>query len=459
MTTIPANTPSARIGRRQTLSLVLLVVCGVINYLDRATLAVANEYIRADLGLSLGQMGLLLSAFSWSYALCQLPVGALVDKVGPRWLLGIGLVVWSLAQAAGGLAATFGWFVVARIALGIGEAPQFPAAARVVGNWFPPAARGTPTGVYNSASPLGVALAPLCLAPLIAATSWHWAFFATGALGLVAAVVWIGLYRDPVRAGMTADERAYLDGPVVAPAGVAHGAKAPAPGGEQGGARAHATRQAGAGTPAAPASGFAAWRALFRHRTTWGMMFGFFGSVYLNWVYLTWLPGYLRTERHMDLAYAGLASSIPFLCGFAGALVAGWASDRVARAAASPVAGRRNAVVVATLGMVVFTIPAALVESNVVAVACIAVVIFLANASSACAWSLATVAAPPSRIASLGALQNFGGFLGGALAPVLTGYIAQTWSFVPALLTGAGIAFCGALSYHFLVVRPIPEYG
>ena len=419
------NETPTRILRRQQLSLVLLVVCGVINYLDRATLAVANEYIRADLGLSLGQMGLLLSAFSWSYALCQLPVGALVDKIGPRWLLGGGLVVWSLAQAAGGFAATFGYFVLARIALGIGEAPQFPAAARVVSNWFPARARGTPTGIYNSASPLGVALAPLVLAPLIIATSWHWAFFITGAMGLVAALVWVVLYRDPVRADMTAAEQAYLEVDEVA--------------------------------AAAPKANFASWLALFRYRVTWGMMLGFFGSVYLNWVYLTWLPGYLRTERHMDLAYAGLAASVPFMCGFAGALIAGWASDRVARAAFSPVTGRRNAVVIATLGMVVFTIPAALVDSNLVAVACISIVIFLANASSACAWSLATVAAPPSRVASLGALQNFGGFLGGALAPILTGYIAQTWSFVPALLAGAGIAFMGAMSYLFLVTKPIPE--
>jgi sugar phosphate permease len=420
----PTASIPPRIRRSQAISLALLLVCGVINYLDRATLAVANEYIRADLGLSLGQMGVLLSAFSWSYALCQLPVGALVDKVGPRWLLGAGLVVWSLAQAAGGLASTFGWFLLVRIALGIGEAPQFPAAARVVSNWFPARARGTPTGIFNSASPLGVALAPLLLPPLIAATSWHWAFFVTGALGIVAAVAWIAVYRDPVRADLSAAERAYLE-----------------------------VDDAARATP--PAT-FATWRALFRYRTTWGMMLGFSGSVYLNWVFLTWLPGYLRTERHMDLAQAGLAASVPFLCGFAGALVAGWASDRVARHAASPVSGRRNAVVVATLGMVAFTIPAALVESNVAAIACISVVIFLANASSACAWSLATVAAPPGSVASLGALQNFGGFLGGALAPVLTGYIAQTWSFTPALLTGAGIAFLGAMSYLFLVVRPIP---
>ena len=424
MTSTPDTLAPPHIRRRQTLALALLVLTGVINYLDRATLAVANEFIRADLGLSLGQMGLLLSAFSWSYALCQLPVGALVDKVGPRWLLGIGLVVWSLAQAAGGLASTFGYFVIARIILGIGEAPQFPSAARVVSNWFPARSRGTPTGIYNSASPLGVALAPLCLVPLIAATSWHWAFFITGALGLVAAIVWVALYRDPVHADMSAGDRAYLE-----------------------------VDEAGA-APAKP--GFAAWSSLFRHRTTWGMMLGFFGSVYLNWVYLTWLPGYLRAERHMDLAYAGIAASIPFLCGFAGALIAGWASDRVTRHAASPVLGRRNAVVAATLGMVAFTIPAALVESNAVAVACISIVIFLANASSACAWSLATVAAPRHSIASLGAIQNFAGFLGGALAPILTGYIAQTWSFVPALLTGAAIAFVGAMSYLFLVVRPIP---
>ncbi|OON59157.1 MFS transporter [Massilia sp. KIM] len=428
MTDFSATTATPpRIRRRQILALVLLVVTGVINYLDRATLAVANEFIRADLGLSLGQMGLLLSAFSWSYALCQLPVGALVDKIGPRWLLGMGLVVWSLAQMAGGFASTFGFFVLARIVLGIGEAPQFPAAARVVSNWFPPRSRGTPTGIFNSASPLGVALAPLCLSPLIAATSWHWAFYVTGAMGLVAAVVWVSLYRDPVREELTEEERAYLDA-------------------EQ-------------KVEAAPQMGFAAWAALFRHRATWGMLLGFFGSVYLNWVFLTWLPGYLRTERKMDLAYAGLAATVPFLCGFLGALIAGWASDRVARMAKSPVSGRRTAVVVSMLGMVGFTIPAALVESNVAAIACISVVIFLANASSACSWSLATVAAPPSRVASLGAIQNFGGFLGGALAPILTGFIAQSWSFVPALLTGAGIAFLGAMCYQFLVVKPIPEHG
>jgi sugar phosphate permease len=383
--------------------------------------------IRAELGLSLGQMGLLLSAFLWIYAVCQLPIGGLVDRIGPRRLLGIGLVVWSLAQMAGGLASSFGFFIVARAVLGIGEAPQFPSAARVVSNWFPLRSRGTPTGIYNAASPLGSALAPLCLSFVVVSFNWRWAFIATGMLGLVVAVIWFALYRDPDKSQMTEAERRYLD----------------------------EVSQSAGEVPSKLT--FAEWRGLFSYATTWGMLIGFFGSVYLNWVYLTWLPGYLTIERHMSLIHTGFAASVPFLCGIVGSLVAGWFSDLITRGSRSPVASRRNAVVVSMLGMMVFTIPAALVESNAIAVACISVVVFLGNAAAASSWALATAAAPPSRIASLAAIQNFGGFLGGALAPIATGFIAQASSFVPALLTAAGIAGAGAMAYLLLVRKPIPE--
>jgi sugar phosphate permease len=415
------------IRRAQHVALVLLMVSGVVNYMDRGTLAVANPMIRAELGLSLGQMGLLLSAFLWIYAVCQLPIGGLVDRIGPRRLLGIGLVVWSLAQMAGGLASSFGFFIVARAVLGIGEAPQFPSAARVVSNWFPLRSRGTPTGIYNAASPLGSALAPLCLSFVVVSFNWRWAFIATGMLGLVVAVIWFALYRDPDKSQMTEAERRYLD---------------------------EGSQSAGE-VPSKLT--FAEWRGLFSYATTWGMLIGFFGSVYLNWVYLTWLPGYLTIERHMSLIHTGFAASVPFLCGIVGSLVAGWFSDLITRGSRSPVASRRNAVVVSMLGMMVFTIPAALVESNAIAVACISVVVFLGNAAAASSWALATAAAPPSRIASLAAIQNFGGFLGGALAPIATGFIAQALSFVPALLTAAGIAGAGAMAYLLLVRKPIPE--
>lgn len=419
--------PSPRVRRAQVTALALLVGSGVFNYMDRATLAVANSAVRAELGVSLSHMGWLLSAFAWSYALAQLPVGGLVDRIGPRKLFGCGLFLWSLAQAAGGLVHSFGQLFATRIVLGIGEAPQFPSAARVVSDWFPPRKRGVPTGIFVSSSPLGSAIAPILLTTLMIWLSWRWMFVLMGLAGVILAIIWFALYRDPHALPLDHDERRYLAG------GEAEMAKP-------------VTRP-----------GFAEWRRLFAHRSTWGMILGYFGSVYLNWVFLTWLPGYLTTERHMDLMTSGIAASIPFFFGFIGCLIAGWFSDVLSRRGGSAVTSRKLPIVLTMLGMAAFTVPAALVESNVIALACISVVIFLANASSACSWALVSAVAPPDRVASLGSVQNFGGFLGGALAPVLTGYIAESFSFVPALLTGAAIAFAGAMSYLFLVRAPLPR--
>jgi sugar phosphate permease len=419
------TTPPPRVRKAQVLSLALLIVSGVVNYMDRGTLSVANTAIRDELGISLGQMGLLLSAFSWSYALSQLPAGGLVDRIGPRKLLTAGLVVWSLAQAAGGLVTGYAQFIASRIVLGIGEAPQFPSAARVVSNWYPLPARGKPTGVFNAASPLGTALAPPLLTLLMVYLDWRAMFVLMGLAGLIVAAIWFALYRDPAGLPLTASETDYL------------GSAAP-------------THGAGKLT-------FQEWRGLFAHMTTWGMIIGYFGSVYLNWVYLTWLPGYLTMARHMSLVRTGFAASVPFFCGFLGCLAAGWFSDRIARGSASLVFRRKLPVVLAMIGMAAFTVPAALVDSNTIAIACISAAVFLANAASVCSWTLATAAAPANRVASLGSLQNFGGFLGGAMAPILTGYIAESYSFVPALLTGAAMAFLGALSYLFLVRHPIDE--
>ncbi|MCX7006027.1 MAG: MFS transporter, partial [Kiritimatiellaeota bacterium] len=137
------NTPATpRLKFIQRTALTMLVLAGVINYIDRATLAVANPLIREELGLSIAQMGYLLSAFLGAYAFAQLPVGALVDKAGPRLLLGLGLSLWSLAQVLGGMVRGFWTFFGARVLLGLGEAPQFPTCARVVRDWFSARNRG-----------------------------------------------------------------------------------------------------------------------------------------------------------------------------------------------------------------------------------------------------------------------------------------------------------------------------
>jgi MFS family permease len=155
---------SARIKTVQYTALALLVLSGVVNYIDRATLAVANPLISHDLGFSPAEMGLLLSAFLWAYAFAQLPAGALVDRLGPRLMLALSLGLWSLAQVAGGLVQNFTQFFGIRMVLGLGEAPQFPTSARIVRDWFPAScATGSTCGC--AAPPPGYGTVPPPSAP------------------------------------------------------------------------------------------------------------------------------------------------------------------------------------------------------------------------------------------------------------------------------------------------------
>src|SRR6204780_661424 len=201
-----AMTATARIKSVQRAALAMLVVAGVINYVDRATLAVANLLIRDDLHLSIADMGYLLSAFLWAYAFAQLPTGAMVDKLGPRLLLTCGLTLWSFAQLLGGLIQSFGQFFSARLLLGVGEAPQFPTGARVVRDWFNPRDRGLATGIFNCASSLGTAIAVPLLTFLMLSFGWRTMFVMMGAAGLVMAAVWYLVYRNPTDLALTPEE-------------------------------------------------------------------------------------------------------------------------------------------------------------------------------------------------------------------------------------------------------------
>jgi len=415
---------SPRLRSIQRAGLAMLVVAGVINYIDRATLAVANPLIRQDLGLSIADMGYLLSAFLWSYAFSQLPTGAMVDKLGPRILLSIGLSLWSLAQVLGGLVQNFGQFFGARVLLGIGEAPQFPTGARVVRDWFNPRDRGLATGVFNCASTLGTAIAVPLLTFLMLELGWRAMFIIMGVAGLGMAAVWFYVYRNPPDIALTATENAYRTQ------------------GDPPGQRTKVT--------------FREWKQLFRFRTTWGMITGYFGCIYLTWIYTAWLPGYLEIQRHMSVKYTGWAAAIPFAWGVVGGILGGYIADILVRRGVSPVNSRKYPAAIALLGTAGCTVAAAYVSSNALAIAFISASLFLVYVTSTCAWALSSVAAPTNCTASIGAMQNFGGYLGGALAPTITGLIVQeTGSFVPALVVGALIGVASAASYMFVVDQPI----
>jgi sugar phosphate permease len=414
----------ASIRRRQRTALIMLVIAGTLNYLDRSTLSIANPLIRQELGLSIADMGLLLSAFLWAYAFAQLPGGALVDRVGPHRLLAAGLGLWSIAQAAAGFVTSFGQFSIARVFLGLGEAPMFSSAVRVVRDWYNVRDRGLPTGTWNCTSSLGPAIAPPILTVMMIGFGWRWMFGIMGVVGVVVAAVWFMLYRDPNEEHFTDEERHYLTD------------------GEE--PRTYAPVR------------LAEWLGLFRFRTTWGLVLGFFGVVYMGWLYLAWLPGYLEMQRHMSIPKTGIVAAIPFAFGVVGSIGGGWIADWLMRRGLSPVNSRKVPVIVGLLGMVCFTVVAAETPSDFLAVAAIAAALMFGASASGMSWALASVAAPANCTASLGAIQNFGGYLGGALAPTVTGFIVQaTGSFVPALLVSAAIGLVSALMY-LVVIRGAP---
>ena len=186
------------------------------------------------------------------------------------------------------------------------------------------------------------------------------------------------------------------------------------------------------------------------------MVIGFFGVVYMGWLYLAWLPGYLEMQRHMSIPKTGIVAAIPFAFGVLGSIGGGWIADWLMRRGFSQVNSRKTPIIIGLLGMVVFTVVTAETPSDTLAVAAISAALMFGASASGMSWALASVAAPAHCTASLGAIQNFGGYLGGALAPTVTGFIVQaTGSFVPALLVSAVIGLVSALAY-LVVIRAEP---
>ena len=413
--------PSPRARRMRVLALTLLMVAGTVNYLDRSALSIGNSSIRASLHLSDAEMGLLLSAFAVAYGVAQLPVGVLIDRYGPRRVMTVGLMLWSAAQVVAGFVGSLGQFVGARGALGVGESPMYLAGTKVCSNWFQAPARAVPIGLFNASSALGPAIAPAVLTGLLVAFGWRSMFVIIGVAGLLVAVLWALLYRDPEQYGIGDGERRWI--------------------------RAQDNVDDGTADGAATVHG---WGALLRDRTSWGMAFGFSGVIYLTWLYGAWLPDYLHRARHLSVAQSGLWTAVPQGCGFLGALLGGLASRSLARRGLLPVASCRLPLVLAMLATAGCTAGASVVHETAAAIALVSVALFAGSLASSCGWAMAAVATSPDRVATLEAFQNVGGSVGGAVAPALTGWIVgATGSFTPALLLAAGIAVLTAAIYQF----------
>ncbi|XMB00712.1 MFS transporter [Pantoea allii] len=398
----------------------LLLLAAIVNYLDRANLSIANTTIAAEFGFSQTEMGLLLSAFLWPYALANLPAGWLVDKLGPKKMFSWALGLWSGFTVLTAFANSYSYFYGLRMLLGVSESPFFTSGIKITHRWFGDSERGLPTAIINTGSQIANAIAPPILTVLLLTLGWRGMFVAIGVMGLPLLLAWWKFYRDPD-------------------------------------AREDALLHAGQYSAATPQEKTAVrWRSLFRHSTTWFMVIGNFSIMFTIWVYLTWLPGYLEKSLGFSLKATGWIASIPFLAGILGVLVGGMLSDNLVRRGVKAITARKVPVVSGAALAACFVAPIPFVDSTPLAISLLSLGYFFSQMPQGALWTLASDIAPKSQVASLGAIQNFGGFLGAAMAPIVTGIILDTTGkFTNVFLLGAALLMLGALSYGLFVRKPL----
>ncbi|MEU1807059.1 MFS transporter [Streptomyces sp. NPDC019937] len=418
--------PGGRVGKVRFVVLGLLFAGITINYIDRATLSVALPHITEDLGLSDGVGGLLLSAFFWTYAFGQMPGGWLADKVGPRIMLAIASLWWGLATAAMGLARGVTSLVGLRALLGIGEAPSFPASAKVVSRWFPASERSFASATFNNGNAVGGALSIPLVTLVVTGLGWRWAFAIAGGLGALWAIGWWLYYRDPKdHPKLGAAELEYIES-----------------GQEQ------TTAEESA------ASARIGWRDLFRFRMIWAMMLGFFCVNFVAYFFITWFPTYLVDNYHLDALHFGFLGMIPGIASMLGGWSGGLFSDWLVRRGTERTKARKIPLVGGLLGTSVIAL--AVVSPGVgTALTALSVSYFCSTFAAASVWALpADVAPTAAHVGSIAGIQNTAANIAGILSPLLLGVLKGiTHSFVLPLTLAGCVALLGAATYAFLLPK------
>ena len=383
--------------------------------------------------ISPSQMGILLSAFSLAYAFAQLPLGIIIDRLGSKISLGAALLTWSVAQSVSGLVNSFAGFIGLRILLGVGEAPMFPSAAKALSEWFEAEKRGTPTGIVLSSTCIGPCLAPPLLTLFMINFGWRGMFVITGLIGIVLASCWLMFYKSKKQ---YLAELAASGQPTPEVAQVAEKNAEPAP------------RKAL----------LADWLSLFQHRSTWGSVLGFMGVIYMLWLHLTWLPGYFEREHGLGLYKTAWVVSLAYLFGAFGTIAAGRICDRMVKRGMSVLGSRKVTAISGLLLAAMFTLPLSFGSSLTLSVVLLCLALFSINLASSTAWMIANTIVSTRRVASFGSIQNFGGYIAGSIAPIVTGLsIQHSGSFATAFMVSAVVAVVAALAYWVLLKGPVGD--
>lgn len=403
----------------------------LINYFDRISLSVAGPQLQQTLGLSQTELGLLLSAFFWTYALSQIPAGMILDRWGVtrvgRWSAGL----WGVASAITALSSGFAGIFAARALLGLAEAPSFPANSKATGYWFPRQERASSTALFDAAAKFSNVIGVPLVALVVVHFGWRWGFGVVATLSFGYFAAFYIIYRDPsAHPQLSAEEREYI--------------------------------AAGGGSPegqiSTSPSGMLGY--LLRSRKVWGLSIGFAAYGYCFYFFLTWLPGYLVQTMHMSILKSATFAAIPWMCATVSDLaVGGWLIDHLIARGQDETRVRKTVLLAGMCGgLAVFG--ATTTTDPVIAIVWISVALSGLAAAAPVGWSLPSLIAPRGGVGTVGSIMNFANNVMGAVAPIVTGKIVDmTHSFTNAFLVAGVVLLTGVASFVFLLgrIEPVPE--
>jgi MFS transporter, ACS family, D-galactonate transporter len=412
--------------------IAFLLAFGVlVNFLDRINLSVSRDALHDSFGLSLVAFGYLSSAFSWTYAVMQMPAGVLLDWLGVRRVGRISALLWSVSSFAAALSPGLSSFFGARLLLGVSESPTFPANAKSLGYWFRQEERGLATAFTDAAAKFSTAIGVPLIGLLLLHFGWRWSFAATGFISFFYFVLFYRIYRNPSEdKELSAKELQFI---------------------LEGGAQLEDQVKARGGT----SLGY-----LLRQRKVYGLALGWGAYNYTIFLLLTWLPSYLSVSLHVDLFHSIFYTSVPWLFGtFTGLLIGGWLVDALLQRGYNANRVRQTVMVTGmAFGLAIFG--AASARTPWAALIWISLALGGLAASAPVAWTVPSLVSPRESVGTLAGAVNLCGQIAAISAPIVTGYIvSETHSFAAAFVTATVILLLGIVGYTFLLgrIEPIPE--
>jgi len=426
----------SEIIERRRWTIALLLGLGVlVNYFDRVNLSVSHDALCSQFGISDVTFGFLLGAYNWTYALCQLPAGVLLDRFGVRRVGCFSTFLWSIASFAAAITPSIGGFFGARLLLGVGEAPTFPANAKAIGYWFPPRERSFATSFFDGAAKFSSAIGVPIIGLLLLHIGWRLSFAATGVVSFLYFLLFCWMYHDPHH-------------------------KAQASGTEPAQATADALESSDVYSNYNPTR--ASLGYLLKRRKVIGLALGFGSYNYVFYLLLTWLPVYLSRSLHMDLEHSFLYTGVPWLIATgADLLIGGWLVDALILRGWNADRVRRVVLIGGTiLGLGI--LGAAHAHSTAEALFWLSVSIGGLSAAAPVGWSLPSLIAPGDSVGSVGGILNLSNQISGIAAPMITGFLVNgRQSFAAAFGVAAVYLVIGICAYILLLGKiqriPLPS--